>query len=110
MTTQRGETWADLIEIRGAWRGPAGSRERRFTGVVTASARPEVRVGTEVRVSYDGPGRRTTGAEQHGTYTLEAGDRAWPLMRFTCHDTGLVGQEGNDDTAPATWQAVVLPG
>ncbi|GMA15957.1 hypothetical protein E5F05_07850 [Deinococcus metallilatus] len=99
-----------LIEVRGAWHGRVGDPERRFAGVVTASERPDVRAGDSVVVTYHAAASRTTDAHQHGSYTLDVGGRTLLLMGFTCHDTGMTGQEGNNDTTEATWQAVTLPG
>ncbi|EYB67593.1 hypothetical protein DEIPH_ctg035orf0036 [Deinococcus phoenicis] len=99
-----------MVEVRGAWYGEVGDPGRSFAGQVTASDLPEVRVGESVIVLYRVAPGRTPGAGQHGSYTLNAGGRTLPLMGFTCHDTGMTGQEGNDDTAEATWQALILPG
>lgn len=110
MTTQREAASGTLIEVRGAWHGEVGNPERRFAGVVTASGRADVRPGVSAVVTYHAAHSRTPGANQHGTYTLDVGGHVLPLMGFTCHDTGMTGREGNDDTAEATWQAVILPG
>lgn len=101
-----------LIEVRGAWRGEVGDPERTFHGVVVqaGTAVPDLVPGVGVTVAYRVGGGRVPGAGEHGTYVLSApGGHAWPLMRFTCHDMGLTGAQGNDDTAEATWQAVPLP-
>ncbi|MBI0446738.1 hypothetical protein [Deinococcus sp. DB0503] len=107
---QRENSGGPRIEVRGAWHGHVGDPERRFAGVVTASDLPDVRVGASVMVTYHAAPGRTPGAHEHGTYTLDVGGRTLPLMRFTCHDTGTTGEEGNSDTVEATWQAVTLPG
>jgi hypothetical protein len=112
MTTQ--ETTQDsgtVIELRGAWRGGVQDPQRSFVGVVTASQVPDLPAGQRVTVAYQVAAGRTPNAGEHGGYHLTGADgRRWPLMRFTCHDTGMTGHEGNDDTAEATWQAVTLPG
>lgn len=113
MTTQAGTAQSSgaLIEVRGAWRGGVHDPQRSFVGVITGSGVPDLPAGQLVTVAYQGASGRTPGAGEHGGYRLTgAGGRRWPLMRFTCHDTGMTGHEGNDDTAEATWQAVTLPG
>lgn len=98
-----------VIEVWGAWRGSVGDPDRHFAGRISTSHLPELQPGDPVRVTYHVPPRRTTSPSEHGSYTLAVGEQHLPLMRFTCHDTGLTGHEGNDDTAEATWQAVPLP-
>ena len=98
-----------VIEVRGAWRGAVGDPARQFTGQVSRSALPGITAGDPATVTFRVPQIRTTGAGEHGTYTLAVGDQQLPLMRFTCHDTGMTGHEGNDDMAEATWQAIPLP-
>lgn len=114
MTTRNGTSTVGspigtVIEVRGAWRGAVGDPARQFAGRVSRSDLPGIMTGDSATVTFQVPQVRTTGAGEHGTYTLAVGDRHLPLMRFTCHDTGMTGHEGNDDTAEATWQAVPLP-
>lgn len=98
------------MEVRGAWHGHVSDPGRRFAGVVTASDLPDVRVGEPVVVTSHAVPSRTHGPHEHGTSTLDVGGRTLALMHFTGHDPGTTGQEGNNDTVEATWQAVTLPG
>lgn len=107
MTTQGNGA---VVEVRGAWQGEVGDPGRTFVGTVAASNLPDLNVGQPVTVAYGVDATRVPGAGEHGTYTLadEHGGH-WPLMGFTCSDTGTPGRQGNDDTAEALWRAVPLP-
>lgn len=107
--TQLENVGATVVEARGAWHGEVSDPGRVFEGVVVSSALPEVHPGEPVRVAYRVAATRTGHPGEHGLYVMQVGGRELGLMRFTCHVTGLVGHEGNDDTAEATWQAVTLP-
>lgn len=109
MTTQQTRDSETVIEVRGAWQGQPGDPDRRFMGIITTSELPQLTPGEAVQVTYQVARNRTTGAEEHGTYTLSGGGRTLPLMRFTCPNAGLTGQEGNNDRQQALWQAAVLP-
>ena len=108
--TQLGNGGETVVEVRGAWHGEVGDPGRVFGGVVVSSALPDVQPGEAVRVAYRTAATRTGRPGEHGLYVMQVGQRELALMRFTCHVTGLVGHEGNDDRAEATWQAVTLPG
>lgn len=98
-----------MVEVRGVWHGEVSDPGRNFTGVVLTSELADVQPGNPVTVFYRTAAARTTHPREHGLYVMQVDGRELGLMRFSCHDTGLVGHEGNDDTAEATWQAVALP-
>lgn len=106
----QGESSEPVVQVRGAWHGEVGDPGRNFAGVVLTSELPDVRPGARVAVLYRAPGSRQTQPHEHGLYVMQVGGRDLGLMRFTCQDTGMTGREGNDDTAEATWQALILPG
>lgn len=107
--TQLGNGGGPVVEVRGAWRGEVGDPGRVFEGGVVSSSLPDVPPGHPVTVVYRTAAARTAHPREHGSYVMQVGERELGLMRFTCHVTGLVGHEGNDDTAEATWQAVAFP-
>ena len=110
MTTWPGNGSGLVVEARGAWQGEVNDPGRHFQGIVVTSGLPDVWPGNPVTVFYRAAAARASHPREHGQYIMEVGGREVRLMRFTCHDTGLTGHEGNDDRAEATWQAVTFPG
>ncbi|GBF07079.1 hypothetical protein DAERI_120072 [Deinococcus aerius] len=108
--TKRANGGETVVEVRGAWHGEVGDPGRVFEGGVVSSDLPGVPPGSPVTVFYRTAAARVAHPREHGSYVMQVGGRELGLMRFTCHDTGLTGHEGNDDRAEATWQAVTLPG
>lgn len=92
--------------VRGRWHGEIGDPQRFFEGQVTDSSVPSLRVGSQIKVTFDAPAHRPSGVDEQGTYTLQTSADTLKLMSFT-NMTEATG--GKQDTEAAYWQATPLP-
>ncbi|GAA5437963.1 hypothetical protein [Deinococcus aquaticus] len=95
------------VGLLGAWRGEATDPSRSFHGEVTESTLEALPVRAEVVVRYRDPGRRVTGASEHGSYVLSAGAHEWPVSRFTSH-ASAAGESRDDRELSSAWVAELV--